>query len=335
MQDYWNWQNRWQNNMEISVALGGGGIRGVAHIGVLEALENAGFKIRAVAGTSVGGLVGAAYCSGYRLSEILDLLDGVSPRHLYARQPGDGPSLMGYAGLAEIMIKVLGESQFSDLKIPFACTAVDIRKSQEVYFNQGRVIDAVLATMAIPGVFPPKRIGEAELIDGGVLDPVPVTLARFLAPHLPVVAVALNKKQDDWGQLMPFDSKPLIPLPLPTPLAEGFSRMRFAQALGIFMRSLDLTTHMLTELRLEVDRPEVIIRPDVEKYSILDFVMPRELVEVGRQVAEEAIPSIHQALTWSNYLRRAVRQPPKPRGKSLSTAPKKPDAGSGNPESTA
>lgn len=302
--------------MQISLALGGGGIKGIAHIGVIDCLEKAGFTIASIAGTSVGGLIGAVYAAGYSPAEILAVMESLNPTRIYTRQATDRPSLMGYTGLAEALVEILGENRFSDLKIPFACTAVDIRTSQEIYLNEGLVIDAVLATIAVPGVFPPKMRGEAELVDGGVLDPVPVNLARCMNPKLPIVAVALTPDRNDWQRLPQFNFSPPVPLPIPSPIVEGIARLRIAQAFQTFLHSMDVTARMLTELRLEVDRPDVIIRPNVYHYGLLDVVQPRELVPLGYTAAEKAIPEIRKAYSWPNTMLRILRQPPRRNGET-------------------
>jgi len=295
--------------MEIGVALGGGGVKGIAHIGVLEGLEKAGFKIRLIAGTSTGGLVGSVYAAGYSPKEILTIIENLNPSRLYSRHASDGPSLLGYTGLADTLVEVLGETLFSELKIPFACTAVDIRTTQEVYLSQGRVLDAVLATIAIPGIFPAKIWGDTELVDGGILDPVPVSLARCINPRLPVIAVALNPDRQDWHNIPQFNILPPASLPIPAPIIEGFARMRIGQSLRLFLHSMDITARMLTEMRLEVDRPEVIIRPDVHAYGMLDVVEPEELFAAGLRAAEEAEPEIRKALSWTKTVLRVLRSP--------------------------
>lgn len=294
--------------MDITLALGGGGVKGIAHIGVIDCLVKAGFRIRAIAGSSAGGLVGSIFAAGYNPGEILTLIDNLNPNNFYARRSSDGPSLIGYNGLAKTLVEVLGESHFSDLKIPFACTAVDTLTSQEIYLNEGRVLDAVLATIAFPGIFPPKIRGLAELVDGAILDPVPVSLARRMSPRLPVVAVVLNPSQAEWASIPEFNSLPSVPLPIPTPIIEGFARMRLGQALRIFLQSMDISARMLTELRLEADKPEVVIRPNVFQYGMLDMVNPRDLIQEGYQAAEKAIPEIHKALSWSDWFWRNIRQ---------------------------
>lgn len=295
--------------MEISLALGGGGVKGIAHIGVLDCLVKEGFHIQAIAGTSAGGLVGAMFAAGYPPEEIRTIIEGINPTRMYSRQPHDGPSLLGNTGIAETLFEILGNYDFSDLRIPFACTAVDLKTSQEVYLNDGPVVDALLATMAIPGIFPAKRRGDAELIDGGVLDPVPVNLARSLLPTKPVIAVALNPEKEQWPQLPQVNLTPPIPLPIPPPIIESISRMRVAQAFLIFTQSIDLSARMIAELRLEIDHPDVIIRPDVHKYGLLDTANPGELIQAGYDAAEQAIPQIRKAGSWTNTVLRFMQQP--------------------------
>lgn len=307
--------------MEISLALGGGGIKGIAHIGVLERLEKEGFKVAAIAGTSVGALVGAVYAAGYGPREMEGILESINQKRMYARLPTDGPSLLGYTGLAEALVEILGESTFSDLEIPFSCTAVDTRTAQEIYLNNGRVVDAVLASIAIPGVFPPRQIGEYNLVDGGVLDPVPVLLARCMAPRLPVVAVALNPPREEWHRIPQFNLIPNMPFPIPPPIMEGFARLRVGQAFQIFVHSIDITSRMLTELRLEVDKPEVIVRPDVHLYGLLDQVEPHSLIDAGDLATEAVLPELRRALSWPNTLWRRFRQPSHGRGRYSQPAP--------------
>ncbi|NLG97331.1 MAG: hypothetical protein GX491_08225 [Chloroflexi bacterium] len=295
--------------MDISLALGGGGIKGISHLGVLACLEEAGFKIRAIAGTSAGALVGAVYAAGYSPGEILKIVESIPQKRLYARLPGDGPSLLGYAGLAEALTAVLGDCTFSDLKIPFACTAVDINTSQEIYLNEGSVMEAAFASIAIPGVFPTKIRGKAELVDGGVLDPVPVNLARRIAPDVPVVAVVLNPAKERWDSIPPqFNMPAVMPLPIPSPIIEGFARMRIGQAFRIFVHSMDITMRMLSELRLEVDKPDFIIRPNVDRYGMLDFAVPAELVRLGEESARQSLPELKRMFSWQNVLLRRLNR---------------------------
>jgi NTE family protein len=303
---------------EIALALGGGGVKGIAHIGVIHVLEEEGFTVRALSGTSAGGLVGSLMASGCSSQHILRILEGINSPHLFARSPKDGPALVGLQGLHQLMINELDDILFEDLVIPFACTSVDINTSQEVILARGSVLDAVMATIAVPGIFPPRQIGEYTLVDGGILDPVPVALARWLAPSLPVVAVCLQSIPEKWAHL---PQQNFIPAqsPIPRPLVEQFSKMRLGQAFQIFVSSIDITSRMLAELRMQQDHPEVIIRPDVEEFALFDIVDPAELIRRGEIAARKALPEIHQALNWSNQLSRFFRRVDEPPGKVLPT----------------
>ncbi len=198
---------------DISLALGGGGIRGIAHIGVIRKLQENGYKIKAVSGTSAGGLVGAIFAAGYSPDEIEDILLNIDQSRMFSLSLNSSPSLLSLQGIAEMLTTLLGDRYFDTLKIPFACTAVDIDTAQEIIINQGRIIEAVLATAAFPGVFPPVKLGNCNLVDGGVLDPVPVTVARWLAPNLPIVAVCLSPEPNRWGHLPSFSVPQAVPIP--------------------------------------------------------------------------------------------------------------------------
>ncbi len=246
--------------MDISLALGGGGSRGYAHIGVLRCLEREGFRIKAIAGTSAGGIVAVAYAAGFTPDEIESAFSKVDQSKLFARSPEEGPGILGLSGAARFFEDLLGGITFADLHIPCAVVAVDLKAGREVVLNQGRVVDAILATIAVPGVFPPKQYGESQLVDGAVLNPVPVTIARSLAPSLPVVAVVLDILTEATSG---FNSLPL-PVQVPAALVERLTRTRVAQAFNIFLQSVDVGSRKMAELRLLIDNPEVIIRPRCE-----------------------------------------------------------------------
>lgn len=270
--------------MEISLALGGGGARGNAHLGVLRALEKEGVEVKAVAGTSAGGMVGAVYAAGYRPQEIIDRFSGVNQDDLYSF--GNGRSLLGVKGIVKALTNFIDDETFEDLQIPCAVTAVDVKEMQEVVLVKGRVLDAVMATIAIPGVFPPKPWGSRHLVDGGVLDPVPVEIARSLAPDLPVVAVTLSPPQDKWREISAPD------IFSDAPLLKPITRMRVAEAFDIFVRSIELMTHMLSEKRLALENPDLIIRPDVVEIGILDKVDVVEVAARGDRAVEEVLPQL-------------------------------------------
>jgi NTE family protein len=311
---------------DVALALGGGGIKGLAHVGVIRKLEEEGYTVRAIAGTSAGGMVGAVYAAGYAQEQIEHILTKMSQMRSFTRAAGEGPSLLGMSAMAQMLIDVLGSRRFEELKLPFACTAVDLKTAQEVILSQGRVVDAVLATMAVPGVFPPREMGDALLIDGGVMDPVPVALARWLAPTLPVIAVALSPVPAGWRH-MPVSARTLLPSkpPIPLPFLEQITHLRIAQAMDIFTRSIDITSLMMTELRLQIDQPDAIIRPEVWQYGMLEAVDPHELIWMGEKATSETLKVIEETNAWHKRFSRMFRKA-EPPGMLFSDGIKPPEA---------
>jgi NTE family protein len=291
--------------MDITLALGGGGSRGYAHVGVLRRLEEEGFRVRAVAGTSAGGIVAAIYAAGYTPDEMETLFAKIDQSKLISLSLNEGAGLLSLSNAARILEGFLGGRTFADLEIPCAVVAVDIKSGREVILNKGRVVDAILGTIAIPGVFPPKFIGDYELVDGAVMDPVPVSVARSLAPRLPVAAVVLSPPVEKPGRIA------RIPLPvrIPAPIVERITHLRVAQALSVFMQSVDIGQRMIAELRLQADEPEAVIRPEVDEVGLLDKVDVHKIARLGEKAAEKALPDLQRATSWTSRVGRQLFPP--------------------------
>lgn len=286
--------------MDISLALGGGGSKGNSHIGVLRILEKEGFLIRAIAGTSFGGMVAIFYAAGFRPDEIEEIFASVDQARLYDRVGDESPSFLGLGGVHKWLQHTLGERTFADLKIPCAVTAVDLLTSCETILNTGLLRDAILSTIALPGIFPAFHVNGQELVDGGVLNPVPAALARMLAPGLPVVAVPLTAPLGSPARAL---SMPL-PSGLPAPLVSRLGSLRITKAFDIFMRSIDIGNRQITELRFQLEKPDVIIRPNVTDLGVLDRVDVHDVVKRGEAAAEFALPELRRATSWPARLRR-------------------------------
>lgn len=288
--------------MDITLALGGGGVRGNAHIGVIRRLEQEGFRIKAVAGTSFGGIIGILYAAGYRPNDIEEISASIDQKSLYGRGPDDGPSLIGLVGVRQWLGTLLGERTFDSLRIPAVVTATDLKSGSEVILSSGRLVDAILATIAMPGVFPVHFVGELELVDGGTLDPVPVAPVRALAPRLPVVAVPLT---------LPIGSAARtwsIPIPgyVPRLVVNRISRMRYGLMLDVYVRSMDIINRALTDYRLELDKPDIIIRPRVGNIDTLDIINVHEVIKIGEQAVDDILPQLKQKFTLRKRIRRAL-----------------------------
>ena len=294
----------------ISLALGGGGTKGFAHIGVIRQLENMGFKINAIAGTSAGGIVGALYSYGFSIEELVAFSRNLRYSDFFNRSHQDAPSVLGLGGLYKQLEKLLGKTKIEELKLKFASISVDTNSGKEVIFDSGSVVNAVKATTAVPGIFPAQRINGLNLVDGGVLNPVPVLAARWLKPELPVFAVSLTPQMKNWPNVPRLDIPPYVPIP--QFFVEQLNQLRLGQAMHVFIDSMEIMVNTVADLRLKLEKPDVIIRPEVHKFTMFDKVDVDEMVYLGSQAVLESAKEIESAFSVSNRLNRwfKVANPP-------------------------
>jgi NTE family protein len=290
--------------MDILLALGGGGTKGSAHIGVLRVLEREGFKIRAIAGTSAGGIAATVYAAGHPPDFIEAYMSRVDHRTFFGLPVRGEPAIIGTQGIVKAIKELLGDRTFQDLRIPCAVTAVNLDTHQELVLREGRVLDAVMATIAIPGIFPPKKWGDHLLVDGGVLDPVPVSVVREISSdiNLPVVAVTLTSTPTERGHLPALGSKAV------EAVFTRIAHLKVAQAFEIFQHSIEIGMSAMTEMRFRIDQPDVIIRPDVRHIGYLDQVNVSEVVALGEIAAESVLPELRKSVSLRGRFRRWWRR---------------------------
>jgi len=248
--------------MRVGLALGGGGVRGAAHLGVLSVLEEAGVRADMVAGTSVGSIVGAAYATGMSSAEMMDLMRPLSFKDVARPTMRSKYSLLDTTPLASFIEKALGVSTFDDLDIPFAAVTADVVTGKRKVITEGDVAHAVMASSAIPGIFPPIAEGDALYVDGGTVDLVPVGVVRSLGAEY-VISVDLNSER----------AEPRRP----------------SNVLDLLMASYELM-----QVRISGDgrTAEVYLAPDVMEFGVLDFSATDVLYERGRAAALEQIDRI-------------------------------------------
>ena len=291
--------------MDITIALGGGGVRGVAHLGVLRALEKHGFNVKAIAGTSAGGLAGAVYAAGYSTEQIEHTFNEMEKKFVISPSRSKQPALLGMSWLTNKISKLLGEMTFKDLKIPFAATATNLRTGKEFIIQRGKVMDAVLATIAIPGVFPGHDIEGHILADGAVVDPVPIQVARWMAPDLPVVAVMLHEVPKNHV----IDEKKLpISFPGPASFLDRIADLKPVQAFNIFTRSAEVSGEQITKLGIQLYKPEVVIAPKVGHINVLQEINSEELIQTGIEATEQSMALLKSQGNWTRRLRRQMRR---------------------------
>lgn len=182
------------NKYKLGFALGSGGSRGVAHIGFLQAMEEAGIKPDFITGCSMGSVVGAAYASGKSPEEMREIVMKLRPSDLIELTPKKG-GLFSSSRIAKLFSKYVGDYTFDQLKIPFQCVAVDMVSQKVVHLTSGSVTDAVVASSSIPAVFRPTEQDGMILVDGGVLERVPVKELKEMGAEK-IVAVDVLGRQN-------------------------------------------------------------------------------------------------------------------------------------------
>ncbi len=258
----------------VGLALGGGGGKGAAHIGVLNALQALRVPIDALAGTSIGGIVAALYGVGYAPFEIEQWFLKATARRILDRDPTSS-GFIGTRKIEQLLREALGDRTFADTRVPLAMVAVDLNTAQEVILREGSLVEAVLATTAVPGVFPPQVRGEQILVDGGVLNNVPVDVARSLGAGR-VIAVDLGVIAANFAFAPPVEDLAVIWSP---------RRWLPRTQIAIAERALAIMMGQLTECRLAQQPPDVLLRPDVSAVLPFDFGRTIE----GRLLGERAV----------------------------------------------
>jgi len=294
----------------ITLALGGGGTKGFAHIGVIRQLEREGYQIKAIAGTSAGGIVGALYAFGYPIEKISEFAHQLKYSEMFHRAPNDPPSLLGLGGLYKNLKSLLGSATFNDLKIKFAVISVDTHSGEQVIIDQGSLVDAVQATTAVPGIFPAKKINNMNLVDGGVLDPVPVTTAKWLYSDAPVVAVSLIPPMEKWTETPKLEIPPYMPIP--KFLFDQLNQLRLGQAMHVFIDSMEIMVNVIADLRLKLDKPDVIIQPKVHQYTMFDKVDIDQMIQIGEEAVKEKREELNALFGIFNRFTRWMKVTKKP-----------------------
>ena len=339
---------------KIGIALGAGVARGWTHIGVLRALSRAGIEADIVAGTSIGALVGGCLVAN-RLDPLEDFARSLTRRRMLSlldlRFRSSG--LIGDSKLAELMREQLADLRIEDLERTFVSVATELTTGHELWLHKGDLTQAIRASYALPGVFAPVAVDGRWLIDGALVNPVPVSVARALGARV-VIAVNLNND--------PFDpsihrqarsarfpgyiggAPPALPedelfrelqerieeettaeedasltqgesTPVAARIREKLKTLRWKKTpeqelmrrviggrkrgpgiASVMLASLNIVQDRLGRMRMAGDPPDVMIAPKVGHLSLLDFDHADELIRLGEEAAEDAIPHIHETI---------------------------------------
>jgi NTE family protein len=251
---------------KIGLALGGGAARGLAHIGVLKALSEAGICIDYVAGTSVGSIIGALYCAGYSWQKIKQLAQEVNWGRLISPTLSI-KGLLKTEKLEKLLGKVLEKKTFTDLKIPFSAVSVDIASGEVVVLNRGSLARAVQASSSIPGIFEPTELEGKMLVDGGLVNNVPADVVREMGATL-VIAVDLNYYYPKVGK--------------PKTIFDIIYASFF-----ILMNNKSTRAHKFSDY---------LVAPNLSNFGYFNLKKIDQLIEKGEQATLKIIPAIKKKI---------------------------------------
>ncbi len=282
---------------KVHLVLGSGGARGIAHIGVIELLEEQGYEIISVTGCSMGAVVGGMYCAGFltaykdwlltmNKTKVFNLFDFTITKQGFVKGERVLAHLQGFTG----------EQNIEDLKIQFTAVATDIMHKKEIHFQSGNLYKALRASIGIPGVFTPVQEADSYMVDGGVLNPLPLNLVTRKEGEL-IVAVNLN------GHAKPKQPAPakqevtenaadtwawLKTLSLPVIKKDSNSNSLNYSLVELLRTSYNFTQDRLTEMMIQFYPPDILIEIPRNTCSSFEFYRAAELIELGKEVYHTA-----------------------------------------------
>jgi NTE family protein len=294
----------------IGLALGGGAARGFAHIGVMRTLIANNVIPDVIVGTSIGAVVGGCYAAGR-----LDLLEAWCRKLTLRSVLGyldlnlSGSGLIRGDHLGAELTAGLDDTKIESLPLRFAAIATEFHTGHEIWLTRGRLTDALRASYALPGIFPPIRIGGRWLVDGALVNPVPVSAARALGARL-VIAVNLNSDLFGRGTIISdhgTDDSDTVPTPVENRLGAMFSAKGSLRAIlgsrdrpgipTVMVEAFNVMQDRITRARLAGDPPDVLISPKLGAVGWFDFQRAAQAIEIGAEATEKAMESIREALT--------------------------------------
>jgi len=299
----------------IGLALGGGAARGFAHIGVLRILKAYGIEPDVVVGTSIGAVVGGCYITG-QLDNFQDWSHSLTKRGVlsYLDISMGGSGLISGGRLSARLEEALGDALIEELPARFAAIATELGTGHEIWLTRGRIVDALRASYALPGIFTPVRLGGRWLVDGALVNPVPVSAARALGARM-VIAVNLNSDMLGRGATISShgpdeaDAEALRQLRAQADASglsifnpERFLKRHFINAArgpnisSIMIDAFNIMQDRVTRSRLAGDPADVLISPRLGKIGLFDFHRAKDAIAIGTHATERAIEEIKDAI---------------------------------------
>jgi NTE family protein len=298
----------------IGLALGGGAARGFAHIGIVRTLIAHGIVPNVVVGTSIGAVVGGAYAAGH-LDTLEEWARSLQRRNIlgYLDIRLNGSGLIGGDKLAAQLEAAIGPILIEELPLKFATVATEVRTGHEIWLTHGRMVDAIRASYALPGIFSPVLVGDRWLVDGALVNPVPVSAARAFGAE---IVIAANLSSDIFTHSTTiYAHGPSADMPEaviePPPPKRGFGKLFSAERTmkreffggggrpgisSVMVDAFNIMQDRITRARLAGDPPDLLISPRVGQIGWFDFHCADDLIAYGARAAERAIDSIQEAI---------------------------------------
>ena len=296
---------------KIGLALGSGVARGWAHLGVIRALERYGFVPEMVAGTSIGALTGGAYLAGHAetledWARSLNKVKMISYLDFRVRSGG----MIGGRGLVEAMERHLGGLKIEDLPKPFGAVATDLLTGHEVWLQRGNLIKAIRTSFSLPGIFEPMHVNGRWLVDGALINPVPISVCRSMGAQM-TIGVNLNadligkarRPGMDFQSIAGFDLLEELQKSRDDPPGKltGLTRRMFKRQssrpslFGVMVSALNIVQDRITRSRLAGDPPDVHITPRLGHIGLLEFDRADEIIAEGEAAVERVLPDLRAA----------------------------------------
>lgn len=282
----------------VALALGGGAARGWAHIGVLRALDEAGVEISMIAGTSIGALVGGSYLAG-RLDELEEFARSLTMRRIAGLLDFaiGGGGLFGGMRLNDRMQQHMKGIDIEELDRPFVAVATEINSGHEVWINSGSLITAMRASYALPGIFEPVHCNNRTMVDGALVNPVPVSVCRAFEQPL---VVAVNLHYDLYGRsaVVKHTAREAQPelLHVEKPTQTRKSRLGMT---GTMVQAFNIIQDRISRARLAGDPPDMSLRPRLADIGLSEFHRASELIDRGYQETMVKMEEIKRMQTAS------------------------------------